>query len=189
TIGDDLRMDYPAVGDTTNLAARLQQMAQPGSVLISAATQQRVAGFFETRELGEMAVKGRAPVRAFEVLRPRGHRTRFDVAVERGLTPLVGRERELSRLHERCRRAQAARGQVVGIAGGGGMGKSRLVLEFRRALAQAGDEVTWVEGHCISFGQASPFLPLIELLRENFQIDELDGEPEIIAKVEQGMRR
>ena len=80
-------------------------------------------------------------------------------------------------------------GQVVGIAGEAGIGKSRLVLEFRRALAQAGEAVTWLEGHCISFGQASPFLPLIELLRENFQIDEVDGEPEIIAKVEQGMRR
>jgi class 3 adenylate cyclase len=188
-IGDDLRMDYTAVGDTTNLAARLQQMAQPGSVLISAATQQRVAGFFETRDLGEMPVKGRAPVRAFEVLRPRARRTRFDVAVERGLTPLVGREQELATLRERFREVKVGRGQVVGIAGEAGIGKSRLVLEFRRALAQAGEAVTWLEGHCISFGQASPFLPLIEQLRENFQIDELDGEPEIIAKVEQGMRR
>src|SRR5262245_42572193 len=85
TIGDDLRMDYTAVGDTTNLAARLQQMAQPGSVLISAATHQQIAGFFETRDLGEVPVKGRAPARAFEVLRPRGRRTRFEVAVERGL--------------------------------------------------------------------------------------------------------
>jgi len=89
-IGDDLRMDYTAVGDTTNLAARLQQMAQPGSVVISAATQQHIAGFFEMRDLGEVPVKGRAPVRAFEVLRPRSRRTRFAVAVERGLTPLVG---------------------------------------------------------------------------------------------------
>jgi len=188
-IGDDLRMDYTAVGDTTNLAARLQQMAPPGSVMISAATHQHVAGFFETRDLGETPVKGRAPVHAFEVLRSRGRRTRFDVAVERGLTPLVGRERELSTLYERFREAKAGRGQVVGIAGEAGMGKSRLVLEFRRALAQAGEAVTWLEGHCISFGQASPFLPLIELLRENFQIDEFDGEPEIIAKVEHGMRR
>jgi class 3 adenylate cyclase/tetratricopeptide (TPR) repeat protein len=187
-IGDDLRMDYTAVGDTTNLAARLQQMAQPGSVLISAATQQRVAGFFETRDLGEMPVKGRTPVHAFEVLRPRGRRTRFDVAVERGLTPLVGRERELATLRERFSEVKAGRGQVVGIAGEAGIGKSRLVLEFRRALAQAGEAVTWLEGHCISFGQASPFLPLIEQLRDNFQIDEFDGEPEIIAKVEQGMR-
>jgi class 3 adenylate cyclase/tetratricopeptide (TPR) repeat protein len=188
-IGDDLRMDYTAVGDTTNLAARLQQLAQPGSVVISAATHQHVAGFFDTRDLGEVPVKGRAPVHAFEVLRPRSRRTRFDVAVERGLTPLVGRERELATLHERFREVKAGLGQVVGIAAEAGMGKSRLVLEFRRALAQAGDAVTWLEGHCISFGQASPFLPLIEQLRENFQIDEFDGEPEIIAKVEQGMRR
>ena len=157
--------------------------------MISAATQQHVAGFFETRDLGEMPVKGRAPVRAFEVLRPRGRRTRFDVAVERGLTPLVGRERELATLRERFSEVKAGQGQVVGITGEAGMGKSRLVLEFRRALAQAGEAVTWLEGHCISFGQASPFLPLIEQLRENFQIDEFDGEPEIIAKVEQGMRR
>src|SRR5215510_6196978 len=188
-IGDDLRMDYTAVGDTTNLAARLQQMAQSGTVVMSAATHQHVAGFFDTRDLGEMPVKGRAPVRAFEVLRSRSRRTRFDIAVERGLTPLVGRERELATLRERFREVKAGRGQVVGIAAEAGMGKSRLVLEFRRALAQAGDAVTWLEGHCISFGQASPFLPLIELLRENFQIDEWDGEPEIIAKVEQGMWR
>ena len=188
-IGDDLRMDYTAVGDTTNLAARLQQMAPPGSVLISAATQQHVAGFFETRDLGEMPVKGRAPVQAFEVLRPHEHRTRFDVAVERGLTPLVGREHELATLRERFREVKAGHGQVVGIAGEAGMGKSRLMLEFRRALAQAGEVVTWIEGHCISFAQGSPLLPLIELPREHFQIDELDSEPEIIAKVEQGMRR
>jgi class 3 adenylate cyclase/tetratricopeptide (TPR) repeat protein len=188
-IGDDLRMDYTAVGDTTNLAARLQQMAQPGSVVMSAVTHQHVAGFFETRDLGEMPVKGRAPVQGFEVLRPRSRRTRFDVAVERGLTPLVGRERELATLRERFDEVKAGRGQVVGIAAEAGMGKSRLVLEFRRVLAQAGEAVTWLEGHCISFGQASPFLPLIELLRENFQIDEVDGEPEIIAKVEQGMWR
>jgi predicted ATPase/class 3 adenylate cyclase len=188
-IGDDLRMDYTAVGDTTNLAARLQQIAQPGSVVISAATHQHVARFFDARDLGEMPVKGRAPVRAFEVLKPRSRQTRFDVAVERGLTPLVGRERELATLRERFREVKAGRGQVIGLAGEAGIGKSRLVLEFRRALVQAGEAVTWLEGHCISFGQASPFLPLIEQLRENFQIDEFDGEPEIIAKVEQGMRR
>src|SRR5713101_5381032 len=128
-IGDDLRMDYTAVGDTTNLAARLQQMAQPGSVVLSAATHQHVAGFFDTRDLGELQVKGRAPVRAFEVLRARGRRTRFDVAVERGLTPLVGRERALATLCERFSEVKAGRGQVVGIAGEAGMGKSRLLLE------------------------------------------------------------
>jgi class 3 adenylate cyclase/tetratricopeptide (TPR) repeat protein len=188
-IGDDLRMDYTAVGDTTNLAARLQQLAQPGSVVISAATQRHVSGFFATRDLGEVPVKGHAPVRAYQVLHPYSRRTRFDMAVERGLTPLVGRERELATLGERFREVKAGRGQVVGLTGDAGVGKSRLLLEFRRALAQAGDEVTWLAGHCISFGQTSPFLPLIEQLRENFYLDEFDGESEIIAKVEQGMRR
>src|SRR5215813_884756 len=188
-IGDDLRMDYTAVGDTTNLAARLQQMAQPGSVVISAATQRHVSGFFATRDLGEVAVKGHAPVRAYQVLQSYSRRTRFDTAVERGLTPLVSRERELATLRERFREVQAGRGQVVSLTGDAGVGKSRLLLEFRRTLAQAGDEVTWIAGHCISFGQTSPFLPLIEQLRENFGLDEFDGEPEIIAKVDQGMHR
>ena len=188
-IGDDLRMDYTAVGDTTNLAARLQQNARPGSVVISEATHRLVTGFFETLDLGEVPVKGRASARTFEVLRPRGRRARLDVAVERGLTPLIGRERELGTLLERFREVKDGRGQVVCIAGEAGIGKSRLVLEFRRALAAAGEAVTWLEGRCISFGQSIPFLPLIDQLRENFRIEELDGEPEIIAKVEHGMRR
>ena len=188
-IGDDLRMDYTAVGDTTNLAARLQQMARPGSVLVSEATHRAVGGFFETLDLGEMPVKGHAPVRAFEVLRPRGRRMRFDVAVERGLTPLVGRERELGLLLDRFSEVKAGRGQVVCITGEAGMGKSRLVLECRRALTAAGDAVTWLEGRCISFGESIPFLPIIDQLREHFGIQELDGEPEIIAKIEHGMGR
>jgi class 3 adenylate cyclase/tetratricopeptide (TPR) repeat protein len=188
-IGDDLRMDYTAVGDTTNLAARLQQMARPGSVVISEATHRLVSGFFETLDLDEVAVKGRAPARAFEVLRPRGRRARLDEAIERGLTPLIGRERELGTLRDRFQEAKAGRGQVVFIAGEAGIGKSRLVLECRRALAEAGEAVTWLEGRSISFGQSIPFLPLIDQLRVNFGIEEFDGEPEIIAKVEHGMRR
>jgi tetratricopeptide (TPR) repeat protein len=188
-IGDDLRMDYTAVGDTTNLAARLQQMARPGSVLVSEATHRAVGSFFETLDLGEMPVKGHTPVRAFEVLRPRGRRMRFDVAVERGLTPLVGRERELGLLLDRFSEVKAGRGQVVFITGEAGIGKSRLVLECRRALAAAGDIVTWLEGRCISFGESIPFLPIIDQLRENFGMQEFDGEPESIAKIEYGMRR
>jgi class 3 adenylate cyclase/tetratricopeptide (TPR) repeat protein len=189
-IGDDLRMDYTAVGDTTNLAARLQQLAQPGSVVISEATYKLVAGFFETRNLGEHSVKGHTePVRAFEVLRARGRRTRLEVAAERGLTPLVGRERELATLRDLFQQVKAGRGQVVSITGEACIGKSRLVLEFRQALAAAGEAVTWLEGQCLSFGQTMPFLPVIDQLRANFGIAEADGAPEIIAKVEDGMRR
>ncbi len=188
-IGDDLRMDYTAVGDTTNLAARLQQVARPGSALVSEATHKLITGFFETLDLGEVQVKGHAPVPAFEVLRPRGRRARLEVVAERGLTPLVGRDRELQTLVDLFREVKVGRGQVVFVAGEAGIGKSRLVLEFRRRLAQAGEDVTWLEGPCVSFGHSIPFLPLIDQFRENFGIEEFDGEPEIIAKVEHGMRR
>jgi class 3 adenylate cyclase/tetratricopeptide (TPR) repeat protein len=188
-IGDDLRMDYTAVGDTTNLAARLQQSARPGSVLVSEGTHRLVSGFFETLDLGELVVKGHATVQAFEVLRARGRRARLDVAAERGHTPLVGRERELSTLLDLFAKVKAGHGQVVQIAGEAGIGKSRLLFEFRRRLAEAGEQATWLEGRCISFGQSIPFLPMVDHLRENFRIEEFDGEPEIIAKVEHGMRR
>jgi len=188
-IGDDLRMDYTAVGDTTNLAARMQQAARPGSVVVSEATHKLVTGFFETLDLGEIPVKGHTPVRAFEVLRPRGRRARLDVAAERGLTPLVGRSRELAVLLDLFRQVKAGRGQVVLVTGEAGIGKSRLLFELRQALVQAGEDATWLEGRCISFGQSIPLLPVIDQLRENCRIEEFDGEPEIIAKVEHGMRR
>ena len=188
-IGNDLHMEYTAIGDTINLASRLQSVARPGSVLISDATHKGAAGFFETLELGELEVKGHAPVRAFEVLRPRGRRARLDFAMERGLTPLVGRDRPLTTLGELFADVKAGRGQVVFVSGEAGIGKSRLVLEFRRQLAGASEDVTWLEGRCVSFGASIPMLPVLDQLRENFRIDENDGEPEIIAKVEHGMRR
>jgi len=187
-IGDDLRMDYTAVGDTTNLAARLQGIARPGAVLVGEATHKLITGYFETLDLGSLEVKGHAPVRAFEVLRARSRRARLDVAAERDLTPLVGRRRELDRLQELFAKAKGGHGQVVLVAGEAGIGKSRLLVELRRALLDAREPVTWLEGRCVSFGHSIPFLPLVEQLRENFGIEEFDGEPEIIAKVEHGMR-
>jgi class 3 adenylate cyclase/tetratricopeptide (TPR) repeat protein len=188
-IGDDLRMDYTAVGDTTNVAARLQQNARPGSVLAGAATHRLIAGYFETVDMGQLAVKGHAPVQAFEVLRARGRKARLDVESERGLTPLVAREPELATLMDLFNRARDGRGQVVFVAGEAGIGKSRLLVEFRRRLAAAREPITWLEGRCISFGQSNPLLPVVDQLRENFGIEEFDGEPEIIAKVEHGMQR
>ncbi len=187
-ITDDLRMDYTAIGDTINLASRLQSAARPTSVIISEATHRAIEGFFDTVDLGELQIRGHAPVRAFEVTGARSRRTRLEVTAERGLTPLVGRERELAALQDLFREVLGGRGQVVFIAGEAGIGKSRLLLEFRRRLEAAGDPITWLEGRCVSFGQSIPMLPLIDQLHETFGVREDDGEPELIAKVEQGMR-
>ncbi len=187
-IGDDLRMDYTAVGDTTNLAARMQQAARPGSVMMTEATHKAVEGFFETLDLGPVAVKGHEPIHAFEVLRARGARSRMEIGVDRGLTPFIGRERELGVLLDRFAEVAAGRGQVVYVTGDAGIGKSRLLHEFRRAGNEDAGRLTWLEGQCVSFGHSIAFLPLIDQLRKNFHIGEYDGEPEIIAKVEHGMR-
>src|SRR2546425_6065180 len=125
-IGDDLRMDYTAVGDTTNLAARMQQTARPGSVIVTEATHKAIGGDFETLDLGGRGGKGHAPVRAFEVLRPRERRSRLEVAIERGLTPLVGPEREIAALHDPFAPGEASRGPGVFVARDAGLGKSRL---------------------------------------------------------------
>jgi class 3 adenylate cyclase/tetratricopeptide (TPR) repeat protein len=188
-IGNDLHMEYTAIGDTINLASRLEGLTQPGSILISEATHKAVSGFFETADMGALEVKGHEPVHAFEVLRPRGRRARLDFAMDRELTPLVGRDRPLTTLGELFADVKAGRGQVVFVSGEAGIGKSRLLLEFRRQLAIANEKITWLEGRCVSFGASIPMLPTLDQLRENFGIDENDGEPEIIAKVEQGMRQ
>ena len=187
SIGSDLRMDYTAIGDTTNVAARLQQASDPGHITISEVTHRLVSGYFHTRSLGELSLKGKAePVQAWEVISARVARTRLEVEAERGLTRFVGRERELRLLSECFEKANAGHGQVVFIAGEPGIGKSRLLLEFRRRLA---DEGTWVEGRAMSFGRSIAFHPLIDLLKRNFRIEEADTEGTIIKKIEASVLR
>jgi class 3 adenylate cyclase/tetratricopeptide (TPR) repeat protein len=188
-IGDDLRMDYTAVGDTTNLAARLQQAAQPDQILMSETTCKLVSGFFETADHGTIKVKGHElPIHVYEVLRTRGRRSALAAAAEHGLTPLVGREREVEALLDRFEQTKKGQGQVVFIVGEPGIGKSRLVYELRHRLAEGKQNASWLEGRCVSFGQSIPFLPVIDQVREALGVDEHDGEPEIIAKIDQMLR-
>ncbi|MFQ5946588.1 MAG: AAA family ATPase, partial [Anaerolineae bacterium] len=184
SIGSDLRMDYTAVGDTTNVAARLLQVAEPGRIVISEATHRLVGDYFYARLLGEFPLKGKdEPVQAWEVISARAARTRLEVEVERGLTPFVGRDRQLRLLLECFEKAKVGHGQAVFIAGESGIGKSRLLFEFRRQL---GENATWLEGHSMSFGRSIAFHPVIDLLKRNFRIDEPDTEATIIKKIEQG---
>jgi class 3 adenylate cyclase/tetratricopeptide (TPR) repeat protein len=181
-IGDDLRMDYTAVGDTTNVAARLLQTAAPGQVVISEPIHHLVGGFFHTRSLGAQTLKGKAEaVRTWEVLSAQETRSRLDVEAERGLTPLFGRDKELAVLADCFEKARAGHGQMVFIVGEPGIGKSRLLYEFRQRI---GDRATWQEGRCVSFGQSIPFHPLIDSLRRGFRIEDGDDEATVVGKLQ-----
>ena len=184
-IGDDLRMDYTAVGDTTNVAARMQQVARPGSIVIAEPTYRQAAGFFHLRSLGELRLKGKTePVLAWEVMTARPARSRIDIEAERGLTAFVGRERELASLWNCFEKARAGLGQVVFIVGEPGIGKSRLLLELRRRV---GSQAGWIEGRCVAFGRSIPFHPMIDLVRRKFGIEDGDDEQTVIAKIENGV--
>jgi class 3 adenylate cyclase/tetratricopeptide (TPR) repeat protein len=182
SIGTDLRMDYTAVGDTTNVAARLQHSAEPGSILISGRTRRLVEGYFQLRSMGAIDLKGKAErVPAFEVLSAQFARTRIDIEADRGLTPLVGRSKEIQAIAEAFEKSKSGAGQVVLLVGEAGIGKSRLLRELRRRI---GDEVTWCEGRALSFGRTMAFHPLINMLRRLYRIEETDSETDVIEELE-----
>ncbi|HET9588448.1 MAG TPA: adenylate/guanylate cyclase domain-containing protein, partial [Anaerolineales bacterium] len=184
-IGDNLRMDYTAVGDTTNIAARLEQVAASDQIVISETTHRLVEGYCTTRDLGELSLKGKVEsIHAWEVVVAQGTLTRLEVETVRGLTPLISRQRELHMLTDHFAEAQQGHGQIVFLVGEAGLGKSRLLLEFHRQL---GAEVTWFEGHALSFGQSMTFYPVIDLLKRNLRIEENDSEDTIIEKITQGV--
>ncbi len=186
-IGDDLRMDYTAQGETVNLAARLQQAAGPGGILISEASMRLAGGYFVLHDAGELTLKGLpAPVRTFSVAGQRRRRARFDLSIERGLTPLVGRQRELGLLHDALDRAVAGRGNVVSLTGAAGIGKSRLMYELRREMDE--QAVTYLEGRCHPH-EAPPFDLIVQLLAANFGLEDGESERGQVHKIETGVRR
>jgi class 3 adenylate cyclase/tetratricopeptide (TPR) repeat protein len=183
-IGDNLRMDYTAVGDTTNLAARLQQQAEPGSILISEAVARLVRGYVTLEARPPLTVKGKdEPIIAHRLLAVGTRRSRL--TEDRTLSPFVGREREFGVLREALSEVQAGHGQVVSILGEPGVGKSRLLHEFH--LGVSGRDIGYAEGWCQSFGQAMPYLPWQDLLRASFAISESDDGPHARAKVSAGL--
>ena len=182
-IGDDLRMDYTAVGDTTNLADRMQKLAAPGSIVISAATERLVRGFFELRALGVQKIAGRSgEVRAFEVLSELAVGDRIDAYESRDLTLFVGRELELDALRRAYEFARQGRGQVAFVVGDPGIGKSRLVHQLREQL---GSDTEWLRGRCTAYTQTTPFAPIIDALRRHFGIEERDSDVLALEKLAQ----
>ena len=178
---DDLHTDYVPVGHSTNLAARMEQIATPGSIVISEYTRKLTEGYFELKALGAAEIKGvDEPLNVYEVTGAGPLRTRLQVSARRGLTRFVGRHSEMEQLQAALKQAKAGHGQIVGVMGEPGLGKSRLFHEFVGAYGHtpsgaAGASLV-LQAFAVSHGQSSPYLPLIELLKEYFQIEPGDDE-------------
>src|SRR2546421_2823558 len=172
-IGNDLHMDYSAVGLTTVLAARMEQLATPGSILLTAATLRLVEGMVQVNPLGPVPVKGvDEPVEVFELVGVSAIRRRLQAAVARGLSRFVGRQTELAALHQALERAGAGHGQVVALLGEAGVGKSRLVYEVVHSHRTQGWLV--LESASVSYGKATPYLPVLDLLKRYAQVEDRD---------------
>jgi class 3 adenylate cyclase/tetratricopeptide (TPR) repeat protein len=181
-IGNDLHMDYSAVGQTTHRAARMEQLAMPGSIRLTAATLRLVEGLVRVNALGQVPVKGLAePVEVFELVGASAIRRRLQAAVARGLTRFVGREREIEALGQALERAGAGHGQVVAVVGEAGVGKSRLLYEFVHSHRTEGWLV--LESASVSYGKATPYFPVIDLLKRYAHVEERDDARTIRAKV------
>ena len=168
-INSDLSLDYTAVGRTTHLAGRFQQMALPGTILLSRETLEMAEGFIETRALGPMMVRGIGqPVELFELRAATSVRTRFQRSAAQGLTQFMNRRAELERLHSAAAEAREGRGSAVAVSGEAGVGKSRLIWELSQSLRASGWMV--LEGRCLSYGRASAYAPVIDLLRTYFDV-------------------
>jgi class 3 adenylate cyclase len=183
SIGDDLRMDYTAIGDTTNLAARMESMANAGTILSTTHTHKLVRDFFEFKFLGKVQVKGKEELtEAYELLMASEVETRIEAAALKGFTKFVGRRREMETLSEAYERARSGSGQVIGVVGEAGVGKSRLLTELKNTLPK--QEYTYLAGRCLHYGGSMAYLPIMDILRSYFQIEEEDQEPIIKKKME-----
>ena len=181
-IDSSLHMDYTAVGQTTHLAARMEQMAKPGSVLITGETLRLAEGFVQVKALGPVAVKGLAdPVEVCELVGASSTRTRLQAFAARGLTRFVGRQAEFEALRQALERAGTSHGQVVVLIGEPGVGKTRLVYEFTRSHHTH----DWLqfESSSVSYGKATAYLPVRDLFKAYFQIDDRDDGRKICEKL------
>jgi class 3 adenylate cyclase/tetratricopeptide (TPR) repeat protein len=182
TIGNDLYMNYSGVGLTTNLASRMEQLAPPGTIRLTSATLRLVEGAVRVNALGPIPVKGLAePVEVFELVGATPVHRRLQAAVARGLTRFVGRDQELAALTQALAQAGQGQGQLVALLGEAGVGKSRLVYECVHSHATQGWRV--LESASVSYGQATPYFPVIDLLKRYAHVEDTDDVRTIRAKV------
>jgi class 3 adenylate cyclase len=187
-MGGGERADTVALGETPNVAARVQALATPGTVVVTAATHRLVAGLFIVEEGGTHELKGvPRPVAVYRVVAPTGVRGRLDVAARHGLTPFVGRESERRLLVDRWEQARDGDGQVVQVVGEAGIGKSRLVQTLREHLTSSGEPHVWVECVASPFFTNTPFYPVVEMLRQALAWRGDESDEERLASLEQAL--
>jgi class 3 adenylate cyclase/tetratricopeptide (TPR) repeat protein len=181
-IGNDLHMDYSAVGETTHLAACMEQLALPGTIRLTPTALRLVEGLVRVQALGPIPVKGLPePLEVFELTGASDTRHRLQAAVARGLTRFVGRQQELMALQQALERAGAGHGQVAALVGEAGVGKSRLLYEFVHSHRTQRWSV--LESASVSYGKATPYFPVIDVLRRYGHIEDQDDTRTIRAKV------
>ncbi|MEW6300331.1 MAG: adenylate/guanylate cyclase domain-containing protein, partial [Thermodesulfobacteriota bacterium] len=172
---DDLHTDYVPVGHSTNIAARMEGLATPGTIVVSEQTYKLTEGYFGFKALGEAQIKGvSGPINVYEVVGVSPFRTKLQVAARRGLARFIGRQSEMAHLRRALEQARAGQGQIVGVVGEPGVGKSRLFYEFIRLYGRA--PLLVLETFSVSHGKAAPYLPVIELLKTYFEITLEDDE-------------
>jgi class 3 adenylate cyclase/tetratricopeptide (TPR) repeat protein len=182
TIGNDLHMDYSAIGQTTHLAARMEQLAPPGTIRLTAETLRLAEGWVQVTPLGPVPVKGlSASVEVCELIGAGPARTPLQAFAARGLTPFVGRQAELAALHQALQQSGAGRGQIVAVIGEPGVGKTRLFHEFTHASRP--QDWLLLESRSTSYGKATPYLPVIDLLKAYFQLEDRDDGRRIREKL------
>jgi class 3 adenylate cyclase len=182
SVANDLHVDYTAVGQTTHLAARMEQTAKAGSILATRDTVKLVEGYVRAQPIGAVNVKGLSkPIDAYEIVGAGPVRTRMQAIVRRGLTQFVGRDTELLTLGNSLERATAGNGQIVSVIGEPGVGKSRLLWEFTHSPRTRG----WLilESAAVSYGQTTAYLPVVELVRAYFKIQDWDDGRQVREKI------
>jgi class 3 adenylate cyclase/tetratricopeptide (TPR) repeat protein len=173
TIGNDLHMEYSPIGHAVGLAARMEAQATPGSTLVTVSTYHLTQEYFRFAPRGAIKIKGRkAPLEVYELLGPGAARSRLAARAAYGLTPFLGRARELTQLQELAALAASGRGQVVSVVGEAGVGKSRLLEELKPMLRARG--YLLIEGAGFAYGKTRAYLPLIEMLKRYCGISDQD---------------